>query len=318
MSASESGGFMRIMSAPGLSAGASAIQLARCAESLGKSPLAMVVRLPTCVRFGPMTPGETPWIVWQPIQALRAYTALPRSAIVPGAGAAGPSSCSVAQHIHFEGAGGGLSGGREDRTHRRHGHENEDGRRGQGPGDLQERMAMRRLGSGAPLTVAEAYQRDDEQRLDDEEHAGCPPEDVGEEDVGSSREVGAGEERGLRERTATPGHDERGGGEPESKPARGDEDPHSSPSAVPSRNSWASGCRRHRIRNVSATPTAFPPRIRAQASPPRPTCDRIADTITNPSSSRKNANAAPTIKVASRCAACATLTATTPYARHST
>jgi len=60
MSASESGGFMRIMSEPGFSAGASAIQLARCAESLGKSPLASVVRLPTCVRFGPMTPGETP------------------------------------------------------------------------------------------------------------------------------------------------------------------------------------------------------------------------------------------------------------------
>src|SRR5207247_10027765 len=63
MSSSVSGGFMRVMSEPGLSAGASAIQLARCAESLGKSPLAIVVRAPTCVRFGPMMPGETPWIV---------------------------------------------------------------------------------------------------------------------------------------------------------------------------------------------------------------------------------------------------------------
>src|SRR5439155_20866524 len=97
MSASVNGGCIRVMTEPGLSAGASAIQLARCAESLGNSPEAIVVRLPTCVRFGPMIPGETPWIVWQPRQALRAYTDLPRSASVPGAGAAGPASRTVAQ-----------------------------------------------------------------------------------------------------------------------------------------------------------------------------------------------------------------------------
>src|SRR5256885_915447 len=72
MSSSLSGGFMRVMSAPGFSAGASAIQLARCVESLGNSPLAIVVRPATCVRFGPMIPGDTPWIGWQPRQALRA------------------------------------------------------------------------------------------------------------------------------------------------------------------------------------------------------------------------------------------------------
>src|SRR3989442_14676897 len=97
MSASVNGGCIRVMSEPGLSDGASAIQLARCAESLGNSPEAIVVLPPTCVRLGPMIPGETPWIVWQPRQALRAKTALPRPTRVPGAGAAGPGSCPGAQ-----------------------------------------------------------------------------------------------------------------------------------------------------------------------------------------------------------------------------
>src|SRR2546425_6529977 len=44
----------------------------------------------------------------------------------------------------------------------------------------------------------------------------------------------------------------------------------------------------------------------SQARPPRPTWDRIADTITNPSSRRKNANAAPTMRLPSRAAACTT------------
>src|SRR5438046_9927648 len=102
MSASVNGGCIRVMSEPGLSDGASAIQLARCAESLGNSPEASVVLLPTCVRLGPMIPGETPWIVWQPRQALRANTALPRSARVPGAGLDGPASCTVAQRPNPE------------------------------------------------------------------------------------------------------------------------------------------------------------------------------------------------------------------------
>src|SRR6266567_4257843 len=72
-----------------------------------------------------------------------------------------------------------------------------------------------------PFTVAEADQRDDEQGLDDEEHAGRPPEDVGEEDVGGPREVGPGLERRLRERTAAPGNDERGGGQPEAPACHG-------------------------------------------------------------------------------------------------
>ncbi|PYP60982.1 MAG: hypothetical protein DMD44_00485 [Gemmatimonadetes bacterium] len=49
-----------------------------------------------------MTPGDTPRIVWQPMQALRANTALPRSAAVPEAGAAGPASCTVAQRPNAE------------------------------------------------------------------------------------------------------------------------------------------------------------------------------------------------------------------------
>src|SRR5947209_18808756 len=87
---------MRVMSDPGFSDGASAIQRARYAESLGKSPIAIVFRLPTCVRLGPMTLGETPWIVWQPIQELAAYTALPRSASARRAGARGPAGATAA------------------------------------------------------------------------------------------------------------------------------------------------------------------------------------------------------------------------------
>src|SRR5690242_19690761 len=94
MSASVRGGFMRVMRTPGLSDGASAIQLARCAESFGNRPAATVVRLPRWVRFGPMIPGETPWIVWQPMHAERENTAFPCSARLAFGGVAGPPFCS--------------------------------------------------------------------------------------------------------------------------------------------------------------------------------------------------------------------------------
>src|SRR6185437_10221611 len=40
----------------------------------------MVVRLPTCVRLGPMIPGDTPWIVWQPMHAPVLKSCAPRVA----------------------------------------------------------------------------------------------------------------------------------------------------------------------------------------------------------------------------------------------
>src|SRR2546426_8327022 len=91
-----------------------------------------------------------------------------------------------------------------------------------------------------------------------------------------------------------PGQGGRGGGQAREGSAPGCRGPpvHSPPSAPPPGTPGARGCRRHRIRSVRTPPTAFPPRIRTQASPPRPTWDRIADTVTNPSSRRKNANAA--------------------------
>src|SRR4029077_13369438 len=97
MSPSEIGGCIRGIRDPGFKAVASAIQRARCAESFGNMPPAIVLRLPTCVRLGPITPGDTPWIVWQARQALREYTALPRSAGLAGAGVAGPP-CRVFAH----------------------------------------------------------------------------------------------------------------------------------------------------------------------------------------------------------------------------
>src|SRR5437016_11222118 len=96
MSASVRGGFMRVMRTPGLSEGASAIHAARYAESFGNRPAAMVVRLPTWVRFGPMIPGETPWIVWQPMHAERENTALPCSARLAFGGTAGPPFSAAA------------------------------------------------------------------------------------------------------------------------------------------------------------------------------------------------------------------------------
>src|SRR2546425_11799576 len=84
---------------------------------------------------------------------------------------------------------------------------------------------LRRRRSGAPFAVAEPDDCDEEQQLDRREHGRRPPEDVGEEHVGGPREVGAGVERRLGERTATPGDGERGGGEPESNTRHGDESP---------------------------------------------------------------------------------------------
>src|SRR5882762_5031350 len=104
MSASVSGGCIRGIREPGFKAGASAIHCARCAESFENMPAAIVVRLPTGVRLGPITPGDTPWIVWQARQALREYTALPRSAGVPGAGVAGPPCSALAQVSNAESA----------------------------------------------------------------------------------------------------------------------------------------------------------------------------------------------------------------------
>src|SRR6266849_9273737 len=98
MSASVSGGCIRGIRDPGFKSAASAIHRASWAESFGNIPPAIVVRLPTCVRLGPITPGDTPWIVWQARQALREYTALPRSAPLAGAGVVGPA-CSALAHV---------------------------------------------------------------------------------------------------------------------------------------------------------------------------------------------------------------------------
>src|SRR5207253_9558039 len=104
MSASVSGGCIRVMMEPGFRAGASAIQRARWLESLGKRPLAMVARLAMCVRFGPITPPETPWMVSQPMHAERPYTVLPCAARLRWGGvAAGPSwACAHAPNPESE------------------------------------------------------------------------------------------------------------------------------------------------------------------------------------------------------------------------
>src|SRR2546422_847528 len=84
ISGSVSGGFIRVIREPGFSDGASAIQLARGAESLGKIAPAIVPRLPAWVRFGPMTPGDTPRIVGQARQGEGKNTTFPRAAGRPG------------------------------------------------------------------------------------------------------------------------------------------------------------------------------------------------------------------------------------------
>src|SRR6266699_148447 len=123
----------------------------------------------------------------------------------------------VADHPDFDRVGGGSPRGREDRPDRGHRHEHEDRGRREGPGDLHQGVAVRRLGSGPPFAVAEPDQGDDEQRFDHDEHGGRPPEDVGEQHVGGAREIGAGVERRLRKRTAAPRQGERGGQKPESE-----------------------------------------------------------------------------------------------------
>ncbi len=84
---------------------------------------------------------------------------------------------------------------------------------------------MRRRRSGPAFAVAKPDDRDDEHQLDHQEHGRRPPEDVGEEHVGGPREVGAGVEGRLGERTTAPGERKRGGDEPESNSRHGDESP---------------------------------------------------------------------------------------------
>src|SRR5207244_5401145 len=68
----------------------------------------------------------------------------------------------VTDHLDLEGIRWRLAGRRKDGAHRGHGHEDEDHRRREGPGDLHERVTVRRRRSGAPFAVAEADERDDE------------------------------------------------------------------------------------------------------------------------------------------------------------
>src|SRR6266480_2511017 len=101
MSPSVSGGCIRVMMEPGFRAGASAIQRARCAESLGNMPPAMVVRLPTWVRLGPITPGDTPWITWQPMHAERPYTVLPCAARLRWGGRSEEHTSELQSHVNL-------------------------------------------------------------------------------------------------------------------------------------------------------------------------------------------------------------------------
>src|SRR5207247_9937905 len=81
------------------------------------------------------------------------------------------------------------------------------------------------VGRRAPLTVAEPGQRDDQQALDDQEHAGRPPEDAGEELVDRRTEIRPGLECGLRERAAAACNPQRNGEQPESVSRHGVESP---------------------------------------------------------------------------------------------
>src|SRR5262249_60614525 len=74
--------------ASGFKAAGSFNHAATVSTVTGRIPAASVRRLPNVVRSGPSVPLETPRIVWQPTQALRAKMALP-SAAGPAAGPAG-------------------------------------------------------------------------------------------------------------------------------------------------------------------------------------------------------------------------------------
>src|SRR6185312_5907338 len=68
------------MITPGFMSRASLIHMVRCFMSFGYRPAPIVVRLPTCVKLGPMMPGDTPWIVWHPMHAAVLKSCAPRPA----------------------------------------------------------------------------------------------------------------------------------------------------------------------------------------------------------------------------------------------
>ena len=82
------------MSAPGLMAGGSRSQLARFPGTFLNVAPANVVRLPKCVRSGPIVPAAffTPLMVWQPTQAPEAKICAPWAAGAPGEAVTGLAS----------------------------------------------------------------------------------------------------------------------------------------------------------------------------------------------------------------------------------
>ena len=88
---------------PGFIFRAFLIQRARCCGSFGKRPAAIVVRVATCVRFGPMLPTiiGLPRIAWQ-----REAAAAPTASFVPFA--ASPFASRLSSNVSP--AGNGVCG----------------------------------------------------------------------------------------------------------------------------------------------------------------------------------------------------------------
>ena len=68
------------MFAPGLISCGFSIHFATFSGVFFNTPAASVVRLPKCVRSGPIYPFEMPWIMWQVVHGLSAKTFAPSDA----------------------------------------------------------------------------------------------------------------------------------------------------------------------------------------------------------------------------------------------